>query len=125
MYYPGEPGYDPNADYDFDGYTNQDEEDNGTDPCNGGSQPQDFDKSAGAPLVSDLNDLDDDNDGINDANDPMQLGDPDAGGSDAFILPVANDLFNDQQGLGGIFGLGLTGLMNNGDPKSQLARMAG
>ena len=113
---PGDPGYDPNADYDFDGYTNQDEEDNGTDPCNGGSQPQDFDKSAGAPLVSDLNDLDDDNDGINDANDPMQLGDPDTGGSDAFVVPVSNDLFNDQQGLGGIFGLGMTGLMNNGDP---------
>jgi len=113
---PGQPGYDPNDDYDNDGYTNQDEEDNNTDPCNGGSQPTDFDKSAGAPLVSDLNDTDDDNDGILDQNDPMQLGDPDAGGSDAFNLPIQNGLFNDQQGLGGIFGLGLTGLMNNGDP---------
>ena len=37
---------------------NQDEVDNGTDLCNGGSQPNDFDKVAGAPLVSDLNDLD-------------------------------------------------------------------
>ena len=113
---PGEPGYDPNDDYDNDGYTNQDEEDNGTDPCNGGSQPTDFDKSAGAPLVSDLNDTDDDNDGILDQNDPLQLGDPDTSGSDAFELPVLNDLFNFQQGLGGIFGLGMTGLMNNGDP---------
>ena len=113
---PGQPGYDPNADYDSDGYINQDEEDNGSDPCNGGSQPNDFDKSAGAPLVSDLNDLDDDNDGILDQNDPFQLGDPSSGGSDAFTLPIQNGLFNDQQGLGGIFGLGMTGLMNNGDP---------
>ncbi|WP_088340977.1 PKD domain-containing protein [Robiginitalea sediminis] len=112
---PGEPGYDANADYDSDGYTNQDEVDNGTDPCNGGSQPADFDKVAGAPLISDLNDTDDDADGIPDALDPFQLGDPAVGGSDAFELPLQNDLFNDQQGLGGIFGLGLTGLMNNGD----------
>ncbi len=110
------PAGDPLADFDNDGYTNQDELDNGTDPCNGGSQPSDFDKSAGAPFVSDLNDLDDDNDGISDANDPFQIGDPTVGGSDAFTLPVNNDLFNTQQGLGGIFGLGMTGLMNNGDP---------
>lgn len=113
---PSEPGYDPQADYDLDGYTNQDEEDNGTDPCNGGSQPADFDKSAGTPLVSDLNDTDDDNDGILDQDDPMQLGNPATGGSDAFELPIRNGLFNDQQGLGGIFGLGMTGLMNNGAP---------
>ena len=112
---PGQPGYNPNADYDSDGYTNQDEVDNGTDPCNGGSQPSDFDKVAGAPLSSDLNDTDDDADGIPDASDPFQLGNPAAAGSDAFNLPVQNDLFNDQQGLGGIFGLGLTGLMNNGN----------
>ncbi|MFS4448772.1 PKD domain-containing protein [Maribacter sp. 2307UL18-2] len=112
---PGQPGYDANADYDNDGYTNQDEEDNGTDPCNGGSQPLDFDKSQGAPFISDLNDLDDDSDGIPDALDPFQLGDPDTAGSDAFSIPINNDLFNSQQGLGGIFGLGMTGLMNNGD----------
>ncbi|SDR09208.1 N-acetylneuraminic acid mutarotase, partial [Flagellimonas zhangzhouensis] len=109
------PEGEPLADFDGDGYTNQDELDNGTDPCNGGSQPDDFDKSAGAPLVSNLNDLDDDNDGIPDASDPFQLGDPETSGSDAFVLPIGNDLFNDQQGLGGIFGLGMTGLMNNGD----------
>ncbi|WP_375324239.1 PKD domain-containing protein [Flagellimonas sp. GZD32] len=113
---PSDPEFEPSADYDADGYSNQDELDNGTDPCNGGSQPNDFDKSAGAPLISDLNDLDDDNDGILDQDDPFQLGNPDVSGSDAFTLPVYNDLFNDQQGLGGIFGLGMTGLMNNGDP---------
>ncbi len=113
---PGQPGYNPNADYDSDGYTNKDEADNGTDPCNGGSQPEDFDKSAGAPFVSNLTDTDDDNDGILDQNDPFQLGDPTKTGSDAFSIPVLNGLFNDQQGLGGIFGLGMTGLMNNGSP---------
>ena len=112
---PGEQDYDANADYDNDGYANVDELDNGNDHCNGGSQPADFDKEAGGTLISDLNDLDDDADGISDATDPFQLGDPTTGGSDAFTLPVNNDLFNDQQGLGGIFGLGMTGLMNNGD----------
>ncbi|UBZ06270.1 putative Ig domain-containing protein [Salegentibacter mishustinae] len=113
---PGDPGYDANADYDFDGYTNQDEEDNGTDPCNGGSQPNDFDKSNNGPNVSDLNDLDDDADGILDENDPFQLGDPQESGSDAFLLPVINELFSSNTELGGYKGLGLTGIMNNGMP---------
>lgn len=112
---PGEPGYDPLVDGDFDGYSNQDEVDNGTGVCNGGSQPDDFDRAAGGTLISDLNDPDDDADGIPDADDPFQLGDPQSAGSDAFTLPISNDLFNNQQGLGGIFGLGMTGLMNNGD----------
>ncbi|WP_394749386.1 malectin domain-containing carbohydrate-binding protein [Spongiimicrobium salis] len=112
---PGEPGYDPLADYDEDGYTNQDEEDNGTDPCNGGSQPDDFDASAGGTLISDLNDTDDDNDGISDANDPFQLGNPNDAGSDAFTIPVENELFSDNPVLGGYLGLGFTGMMNNGD----------
>ena len=111
---PGDAGYDPNGDNDFDGYTNDDELQNGTDMCNGGSQPDDFDKAAGAPLNSNLLDTDDDNDGIADHLDPFQLGDPLATGSDAFVIPITNDLFNFQQGLGGIFGLGMTGLMNNG-----------
>ncbi|WP_026810752.1 malectin domain-containing carbohydrate-binding protein, partial [Arenibacter latericius] len=112
---PGQPGYDPLADYDDDGYTNQDEVDNGTDPCNGGSQPSDFDKAAGPPYVSDLNDPDDDSDGIPDAEDPFQLGDPLTTGSDAFVIPIINELFSDTD-LGGYMGLGFTGLMNNGDP---------
>jgi hypothetical protein len=112
---PEDDGYNALADYDGDGYTNQDEEDNETDPCNGGSQPLDFDKLTGGTLISDLNDIDDDSDNISDALDAFQLGDPLTTGSDAFSIPIANDLFNDQQGLGGIFGLGMTGLMNNGD----------
>ncbi len=119
---PGESGYDANSDNDFDGYTNQDEIDNKTSEqtveeviCNGGAQPNDFDKEAGGILVSDLNDGDDDNDGIPDASDPLQLGDPIDSGSDAFDLPVLNDLFSDQTDLKGYLGLGMTGLMNNGD----------
>ncbi|WP_394749385.1 malectin domain-containing carbohydrate-binding protein [Spongiimicrobium salis] len=111
---PGDPGYDPLADNDNDGYSNQDEIDNGTDICNGGSQPNDFDQLAGGALISDLNDTDDDNDGILDANDPFQLGDPLLGGSDAFTVPISNELFSDTA-LGGFLGLGMTGLMNNGD----------
>ncbi|WP_232830149.1 malectin domain-containing carbohydrate-binding protein [Lewinella sp. IMCC34191] len=118
---PGDADYSPTADNDNDGYTNEDEIANRTAEqtieeviCNGGNQPNDFDKSAGAPLVSDLNDPDDDSDGISDADDPFQLGDPDTGGSDAFNLPVLNDLFSDNQELEGYLGLGFTGLMNNG-----------
>ncbi len=113
---PTDPAYDPLADNDSDGYTNEDEEQNGTDACNGGAQPPDFDKLAGAPLVSDLNDPDDDADGIDDQNDVLQIGDPLTAGSDAFALPVTNELFSDNLQLGGYLGLGFTGMMNNGAP---------
>ncbi|WP_339144455.1 Kelch repeat-containing protein, partial [Croceitalea sp. MTPC5] len=109
----GDVNYDPQADNDNDGYTNQDELDNGTDICNGGARPNDFDFSVGGQLVSDFNDPDDDADGIPDAEDPFQLGDPTTSGSDAFTLPVFNSLFSDTH-LGGFLGLGMTGLMNNG-----------
>ncbi len=109
-------------DYDGDGYTNNDEIDNKDNIqteeeviCNGGAQPNDFDKAAGGILVSDFNDSDDDNDGIDDANDPFQMGDPVDSGSDAFDLPVLNELDSDNPVLKGFLGLGFTGLMNNGD----------
>ncbi len=101
---PGDSGYNPLGDNDADGYTNDDEAQNGTDMCSGASKPTDFDKD----LVSDLLDLDDDGDGINDNVDPLQLG-------AAFDLPVENELFLGTD-LGGYLGLGFTGLMNNGDP---------
>lgn len=101
--YPGDPGYDPNADNDLDGFTNQDEDLNGTDMCAAASQPNDFD----GDKLSDLIDLDDDGDGTPDALDPLQMGMP-------FDLPVVNELFSDQLDLKGYLGLGLTGLMNNG-----------
>lgn len=101
---PGESGYDAQGDNDNDGYTNEDEDLNGTDLCAANSKPEDFDDDK----VSDLLDLDDDNDGINDEVDPFQLGVP-------FNIPVTNELFNNQSLLKGYKGLGLTGLMNNGD----------
>lgn len=109
-----DPEYDLLADYDGDGYTNQDEIDNGTEICNGASQPDDFDKSAGGILVSNLNDTDDDNDGILDKDDPFQMGNPESAGNDAFQLPVENELFSSNPILQGYLGLGFTGLMNNG-----------
>lgn len=115
-YKAGDAGYDPQADNDHDGYSNQDETDNGTDLCNGASQPRDFDKSAGGTLVSDLNDEDDDNDGIPDSEDPFQMGDLEQSGSDAFPIPVSNELFSSNAVLKGYLGLGLTGMMNNGNP---------
>ncbi len=118
-----DPEFVGTEDYDNDGYTNNDEIENKDDIqteeeviCNGGSQPNDFDKAAGGTLVSDLNDSDDDNDGIDDVNDPFQLGDPLDSGSDAFNLPVLNELDSDNPILKGYLGLGFTGLMNNGDP---------
>lgn len=104
-----DPLFDPLADYDNDGYTNQDEIDNGTDYCSGASRPDDYDQD----FVSDLNDLDDDGDGIIDAEDPFQLGDP-------RDLPIENELFtnqiDDSGRQSGFLGLGLTGFMNNGEP---------
>ncbi|MCS4433840.1 LamG-like jellyroll fold domain-containing protein [Aquiflexum gelatinilyticum] len=101
------PDFDPNADYDFDGFKNQDELDNGTDICSAASKPSDFD----GDFISDLNDLDDDGDGLSDSIDPFQLGNPTS-------LPIENELFSDKtdelnRPLG-YLGLGLTGLMNNG-----------
>ena len=104
-----EPGFDPLADYDNDGFSNQDEIENQTDPCSGASVPNDYDQD----FISDLNDTDDDGDGIPDDQDPFQLGSPQN-------LPVNNELFSNQLDKDGrqhgYLGLGLTGLMNNGDP---------
>lgn len=105
-----DPNFNPSADYDNDGFSNQDEIDNGTDYCSAASKPNDFD----GDFISDLNDLDDDGDGIPDALDPFQLGNP-------TNLPIDNELFSDKTDeLGrpfGYLGLGFTGLMNNGAGK--------
>ncbi|RMG70637.1 MAG: hypothetical protein D6722_08435 [Bacteroidetes bacterium] len=101
-----DPAFDANADYDGDGFSNQDELDNGTEYCNGGSQPNDYD----GDKISDLNDPDDDNDGIPDVNDPFQIGTPED-------LPYLNELFN-YAWKQGYANLGFTGLMNNGDPSN-------
>ncbi|MFN5938136.1 MAG: hypothetical protein ACK43L_08785, partial [Sphingobacteriales bacterium] len=56
-------------DDDADGYSNKDEADNATDPCSYSSKPKDND----GDKISDLNDPDDDNDGIQDIIDVFHL----------------------------------------------------
>ena len=98
-------GLDNNQDDDGDGYTNADEIDNGTNPCSAASKPADFDQDN----VSDLNDPDDDNDGINDSTDVFPI---DANNGTGTLLPVQYPLLNNNPGTG-FFGLGFTGLMSN------------
>ena len=98
-----DPEFDPTADYDNDGYTNQDEIDNNTNFCSGGSTPNDNDND----FISDLNDTDDDNDGILDINDAFAI-DPENGLGTP--LPILYSFFNNDPGTG-FFGLGFTGLM--------------
>ncbi|WP_277235083.1 malectin domain-containing carbohydrate-binding protein [Hymenobacter sp. YC55] len=98
--------YNSNDD-DQDGYTNADEIDNGTQPCSAASRPDDANNNK----VSDLNDPDDDSDGLADNKDFFAL-DKDNGLTTN--LPIKYDLFNNFPGTG-LFGLGFTGLMSNGD----------
>ena len=105
----GNPG---NIDEDGDGFTNSDEIANGTSPCNGADRPSDFDGTMiGGFLVSDLNDPDDDDDGIPDTSDKFAL-DPSNGLSTS--LPINYPFLNGDPGFG-FFGLGFTGLMTNGN----------
>ncbi len=97
---------DPGLDDDGDGYSNADEIDNGTNPCSAGSTPPDND----GDLVSDLNDTDDDDDGIPDVDDAFAI-DPDNGTTTD--IPVDRPFWNDDPGTG-FFGIGMTGLMTNG-----------
>jgi hypothetical protein len=98
---------DPNLDEDSDGYNNADEIDNGTNPCSSASKPPDVD----GDFVSDLNDTDDDNDGVIDTEDAFVL---DSQNGAITSIPLRYDLFNCCPGTG-FFGVGFTGLMVNGD----------
>lgn len=98
--------YDLFLDEDGDGFTNADEIDNGVDPCSAGDVPPDVD----GDLVSDLNDPDDDNDGLLDTVDPFALDDTNGLG---LAAPFHYGWSVGDPGTG-FFGLGFTGLMNNG-----------
>ncbi|RYZ22544.1 MAG: hypothetical protein EOO16_08730, partial [Chitinophagaceae bacterium] len=95
------------SDEDGDGFTNADEIANGTNPCSGSSKPSDND----GDHISDLNDTDDDNDGISDKLDHFAI---DGGNGTNTSMPVNYNLFNNDPGTG-FFGLGFTGLMSNHD----------
>ncbi len=94
-------------DEDGDGFTNADEIANGTDPCSAADKPHDWD----GDHVSDLNDPDDDNDGIPDTSDPFAI-DPANGMNTSLPLTYAFD--NNTTNPGGLLDLGFTGLMTNG-----------
>lgn len=94
-------------DEDGDGFSNADEIDNRTDPCSAGSLPFDQD----GDLISDLNDPDDDNDGLTDEADLFALDDQNGMGTH---LPLILSWDNGDPDPGGILSLGFTGLMNNG-----------
>lgn len=94
-------------DLDGDGYLNQDEIDNGTNPESSGDTPSDNDQD----FVSDLNDDDDDNDTLLDLTDPFQVDDTNGNNTNApFTLSFDNDDLN----RGGLLDLGFTGVMTNG-----------
>ncbi len=98
--------YDWLLDEDGDGYSNADEIDNGTNPCDAADVPPDWNNNG----LSDLNDPDDDSDGLLDFEDPYAL-DPQNGL--ATLLPVVLAWDNDSPNLGGLLNLGFTGLMTN------------
>ncbi|GEM_PF-2267487 len=95
---------DNNGDDDEDGYSNNDETVNGTNPCNPAHVPDDFDKD----FVSDFLDTDDDNDNVPDLSDYFPL-DPSNGLGTSFPFRLDFDNQND----GGIRGWGFTGVMSN------------
>ena len=98
--------YDFNIDEDGDGYSNAEEIDNGTNPCSASDVPADFDRD----IVSDLYDLDDDNDGILDTQDPYPQ---DKYNGRSTSIPLDYPMLNGDPGTG-FYGLGFTGLMSNG-----------
>ena len=98
------------GDADGDGYSDADEVDNGTDPNNAADKPPDFD----GDFVSDLNDADDDDDGL---DDPLDHFVRDAANGTNIVITADEGLFYPMFGTDpgtGLFGLGFTGLMNNG-----------
>jgi hypothetical protein len=94
-------------DEDSDGYTNADEIDNGTDPCSAADQPRDWDND----LVSNLNDPDDDNDGMPDTSDPWAI---DSANGTTTTLPINHPFDDTSDPAGRLLNLGFTGLMTNG-----------
>jgi hypothetical protein len=98
----------PEGDEDGDGYTNLDEIQNATNPCSASDRPHDWDHD----FLSDLNDPDDDNDGIPDLSDKLAL---DSLNGASTFLPIDYDWEPGDPSRGGFFDLGFFGMMNNGN----------
>lgn len=97
----------PALDEDGDGFDNADELANGTNPCSAASAPPDAD----GDHTSDRLDPDDDGDGLPDTVDRFAR-DPADGRTTG--LPVVLTWDNDAPAVGGLLGLGFTGLMADG-----------
>ena len=90
-------------DADGDGFSNSDEQANGTNPCSSADAPPDAD----GDHVSDRTDPNDDNDGLADTNDPFAR---DANNGLTRALPINFQWENDSSP-GALLNLGFTGLM--------------
>jgi hypothetical protein len=111
--------YSTTLDEDHDGYSNADEIDNHTDPCNAADVPHDWNHN----FISDLNDPNDDSDALPDTSDPFAI---DAANGLTTHVPVLYSWANGAptnpcaptpfpSGCpGGLLGLGFTGLMTDG-----------
>ena len=99
-------GGDPD-DFDGDGYTNADEIANGTDPNSPADIPPDYD----ADFISNLTDPNDDNDAFSDTVDKFAI---DAQNGATTPIGTFYGWENEGANLGGILGMGFTGLMTNG-----------
>lgn len=112
VFEPNDTGFigldDPDYDSDGDGYTNGDEAANGTSPTSAADFPLDFD----GDFLSNLLDPDDDNDSLLDNHDPFAI---DAANGMNTPLNVSYTWENDAPFAGGLFNLGFTGLMTNGN----------
>jgi glucose/arabinose dehydrogenase len=103
------------VDTDQDGYTDKDEVDNGTDECSQASVPADFDKTyefgaGNAFKRSDLNDPDDDNDGIPDVSDQLYF---DRYNGTQTMMPVVFNWNPEDAPLGKVANSGFTGVQIN------------
>lgn len=98
--------HDPD-DTDGDGYLNDDELANNTNPENAADYPADWDLD----FVSNLLDNDDDNDGLLDHEDPFAI-DPDNGLTT--YVGISHTWENEGSDIGGLINAGFTGLMTNG-----------
>ncbi|MBL9164438.1 MAG: hypothetical protein JNL18_17050 [Planctomycetaceae bacterium] len=94
-------------DLDGDGYTNADEIANGTDP----NSPADVPPDADMDLISNLTDPNDDNDAFSDTVDKFAV---DAQNGSTTPIGTQYGWENEGANLGGILGMGFTGLMTNG-----------
>jgi hypothetical protein len=105
----GGPDPDPQDenDLDGDGYLNDDETANGTNPNSAADVPPDFDLD----FISNLTDDDDDNDGQLDNVDPFAI---DSNNGMTTYVGVSYLWENDSPAAGGLLNMGFTGLMTNG-----------